>query len=308
MQVGEISGTLAQFVTAVMKIEQSRLATVLRLNPEQFHETFHAQAGTPESPGLPQADLEVIRLTVALASGQGVPVSLKDIGDALDAAASAGAVASRLRQDWADATISIRTYLDQAGAMPRPPDRSSAPTRPDDSTPGNAGKPDRPVSAGAEALSVSSDSASEDPAVADGIVSDAVRNDARAESGPEPTGESAAGPTKTGPATPLDRVGQGDRITREEVLWVVVEGLRASARTGAAADVETAAVDADRARQFDAWRHAPPFFAMVERLFLNAMVDLIATLSSMRTHIVQPALTKVIAAGSPASSSMIDRY
>ena len=95
------------------------------------------------------------------------------------------------------------------------------------------------------------------------------------------------------------------------MLWVVVDGLRASANdAGTTTDAHAGdpAGDIDRARQFDAWRHAPPFFAMVERLFLNAMVDLIATLSSMRTHIVQPALTKVIAAGSPAGSSMIDRY
>ena len=192
MQVGEISGTLAQFVTAVMSIEQSRLATVLRLNPEQFQETFHARAGTPESPGLPEADIEVIRLTVALASGQGAPVSLKDVGAALDAAASAGAIAPRSRQDWAAATASIRTYLDQAGAMPRPPDPSSAPTRPDHSTPGDAGKPDHPVSAGPEASSVSSDPESEDPAVADGILADDVRDDTKAGSGSEAAGESAA--------------------------------------------------------------------------------------------------------------------
>ena len=313
MQAGEISGTLAQFVTAVMKIEQSRFATVLRLNPAQFQETFHAQASTDDS-GVPEADLEVMRLTVALASGQVDPVSLTQVGAALDAAATAGAVSPRLRRDWADATASIRTYLDQAGAMPRPPEP------PDDArdVPEPDAHPDTTGPDGADSASAGSPepagAASEDPAVADGIVAEDVRSrtgstNEATEAGTNPSGEAGTSAGAGTTTTPLDRAGQGDRITREEVLWVVVDGLRAagvSDDTDAREDADD--IDHDRARQFDAWRHAPPFFGMVERLFLNAMVDLIATLSSMRIHIVQPALTKVIAAGSPGSSAMIDRY
>lgn len=99
-----------------------------------------------------------------------------------------------------------------------------------------------------------------------------------AEAGPLPSAPTAADDES---ATPFRTPRQ---VTREEILRTVIDGGLLPA-------------DDDLARTFAAWRSAPPFFTLVEQVVITSLVDLIRTLSAMRQHIVQPAVTALAATG-----------
>ncbi len=101
-----------------------------------------------------------------------------------------------------------------------------------------------------------------------------------AETGPLPTAPTAADDEQ---ATPF---GEPRQVTREEILRTVVDGGLLPA-------------DDDLARTFAAWRSAPPFFTLVEQVVITSLADLIQTLSAMRQHIVQPAVTALAASAAP---------
>ncbi len=91
-----------------------------------------------------------------------------------------------------------------------------------------------------------------------------------------------AGPLPTVPTASNDEAATPFReprqLSREAILRTVVDG-------------GILATDDELARTFAAWRSAPPFFSLVEQVVVASLVDLIRTLSAMRQHIVQPAVT-----------------
>lgn len=77
-------------------------------------------------------------------------------------------------------------------------------------------------------------------------------------------------------------------VTREELVRVIMDGgIRPT--------------DDEQTRTFTAWRGAPPFFTVVEQVFVSSLADLARTLSAMRQYIVQPAVVALASAAAPAA-------
>ena len=113
-------------------------------------------------------------------------------------------------------------------------------------------------------------------------------SDYLAQTGPLPTAPTAAGDETDGVFR------EPRQVTRAEILRTVIEGgIIPAEPAGPAGD--------DLARTFAAWRAAPPFFALVEQVVLASLADLLQTLSAMRQHIVQPAVTALASAAAPVA-------
>ena len=221
MSAPDLTRTFQQFLAAVASVERSRFARALLADPAQYVPVFHQQAGDPDRPvAVPDADAEVMRRILDLATDRSAQVSLSDVGSALALAATVRAIPERLPDDWRDARARIDAFLALTGPLPGPPEES-----------------------------------------------------ARAE-----------GPSRAAPAAfraPAD-------VSREELLRVVIEG-------------GVRPTDEERTRTFRDWRAAPPFFTVVEQVFVASLADLIQTLSAMRQYIVQPAAAALVTAGAPAA-------
>ncbi len=113
-------------------------------------------------------------------------------------------------------------------------------------------------------------------------------SDYLAQTGPLPSAPTAADDA------PTSVFREPRQVTREEILRTVIDG-------GIVPAEPDSPTDADLARTFTAWRAAPPFFALVEQLVLASLADLLQTLSAMRQHIVQPALTALATSAAPVA-------
>lgn len=109
-----------------------------------------------------------------------------------------------------------------------------------------------------------------------------------AETGPLPSAPTAADDA------PMSAFREPRQVTREEILRTVIEG-------GILPADDSDQSPDDLARTFSAWRAAPPFFALVEQVVLASLADLLQTLSAMRQHIVQPAVTALVASAAPVA-------
>ncbi len=113
-------------------------------------------------------------------------------------------------------------------------------------------------------------------------------SDYLAQTGPLPSAPTAAGDETDGVFR------EPREVTREEILRTVIEGGIHPAVTGDSSSD-------DLAGTFAAWRSAPPFFALVEQVVLASLADLLQTLSAMRQHIVQPAVTALASSAAPVA-------